>query len=948
MRRRSKLTLALAALGALLIVALIVAPRLLNLRWLRDRVIAEAGERLGAEVRIDDLHLALLPVPHVVLEGVALSLPGVVDLESSAASVYPRILPLLGGQVRLSRLRLAGLDVSVHSSAARPEEQADAAKPKAPLAALQAFVMSQAPGITLVADGAHLSMSPGPADEIRIEGADGVALQVDAGQEEGGGVAVRIDADVATAALRRGDQRLALAGGHVSAAVHVRGERLALDVSEIRLKEPGIEVSGRAVLDPQRNEVSIDAEGHDLSIPPTLAAAAFLAPGTDAVGDVAEFLRAGVVRAITVSASGSSLSDLASLDAFRIGGRLEEGTIQLPLEGLQLENASGDVAIEKGVLSAKNVAVGVGGSRLLDGTMHVDLTGDDPSLRIESENVHLVVDEMHQRAKAAGWLVQSSWGESRPTGSVNLSRMSISGPVGAPEKWRVLLEGSIDGLKIDSAPWSGTAELRGPLSLPRVSILRENGRDTASGRAVSGSVECEFEVASAPDRLDVSRLRLHDPRSDATLHLVAAEGELELGFSGALAKETFDALLVSNPLLAGSIEGDFQAHLLPAEALRSTATGHFEATDLTIPGHTRVHVAKLSLSADASRFVFDADGDAESIGKANFSGAIDVRDEGLVVDATLRAGDVSFDELLGGFDSEEKDAPQREPKGASPWRDFVHGKVDVQLDALRYRRFRWEPFHAEISLPPGGPVLTVREARICGITTDGAAALGPSGVHADVSLAAKNQPFDQSVSCLFGQEEALTGNYDVEARISADGAPAQILRSLRGPVQLEARQGLVRNVPLIAHTLAAVNVATGRFGSVSDLRRKGLPYDLVSLRGELKDGRLKVDEGVLEGPTVKMTGRGSVDLLSGDLDLTLIVAPLRTVDSAVGEIPIVGNILGGSLVSIPVRVKGDFGDPSVTPLDPSAVGEELIGVMERTLNIPRRALRTLLPGSRSK
>jgi hypothetical protein len=96
-----------------------------------------------------------------------------------------------------------------------------------------------------------------------------------------------------------------------------------------------------------------------------------------------------------------------------------------------------------------------------------------------------------------------------------------------------------------------------------------------------------------------------------------------------------------------------------------------------------------------------------------------------------------------------------------------------------------------------------------------------------------------------------------------------------------------------------------------------------------------------------MTARGSIDLIDGGLDVTLLVAPLRTVDSVVGKVPVMGSVLGGSVVSIPVGVSGTVGKPKVTPLEPSAVGGELKGLMERTLRLPKRALH-VLPGRRAK
>ena len=948
MPRLSKLILAGAALGLLLLASLIVTSLTVGLRGVRDRVVAEARARLpGAEVSIGELHLSFLPLPHVVLERVSLSLPDVVRLEAQLASVYPRILPLLSGNLRLSRIRLSGIEASLLSPARQTNSATAPAPRSSPLTGLRAFVASQSPGITLIADGARLAMTPPESGATWLESAEGLNLRARATDEGDGALLVQIDADVSSLTLRRADVRLALDGGRLRATLATRGEQVVLDVSELGLEAPALEISGGMSVDPGRHHASLQVEGRDLESAPILAAAEFLSDGADPVRAVADVLRGGVVPEISVHAEGNSIGDLARLEAFLIRGRLQDGLVHVRAGALDLEETSGDVVIEEGVLSASNVTARVGRSSLAGGSLQLGLAGA-AQIQIESRKARLALDEIHARGTSIGWLPESWWSEARIAGTANLSRVSVGGPLNAPEAWRVSLEGAIQGFEVDSASWPEEAKLRTPLSFPEMRLLRENGRTSVSGRAAIGGAEGEFDIVSTGGRLAVSRLRLRDAHSDATLRFSPGKDELEVGFSGKLRKKTLDALLVRNPLLAGSVEGDFQARLLPAEPPRSTAKGRLEATDLTVPGLARVHVEKLSLRADANGLNFDADADAPVTGKANLVGAIEFRSEGLVTEATLRAGDVDLGALLEAVGSEENEAARKEPDTASPWRGFLRAKVDVELDSLRYGHSHWKPFRTDVELLPEGPVLTVRQARTCQITTDGAATFAPSGVDVDVSLTAKDEAIEQLASCLLGREDALTGTYDLEAQIRGEGESSDLVRSLRGTVRLESRRGQIKNVPLIARTLAAISIATGSLGNLSGVQSEGLPYDRISLRGDLRKGELYLEEYVLEGPSVKMTGQGSVALADGKLDLTLMVAPLRTIDFAVGKIPLVGDILGGSLVSIPVAVKGEIGDPTVTPMDPSAVGTGLKRLTERTLRLPARALRPLLPGKRSK
>jgi hypothetical protein len=73
---------------------------------------------------------------------------------------------------------------------------------------------------------------------------------------------------------------------------------------------------------------------------------------------------------------------------------------------------------------------------------------------------------------------------------------------------------------------------------------------------------------------------------------------------------------------------------------------------------------------------------------------------------------------------------------------------------------------------------------------------------------------------------------------------------------------------------------------------------------------------------------------------------VNRVQRIVGKIPVVGHILGGSLVSIPVKIKGKLSDPEVTFLSPAAVGSAFFGIIERTIKLPITIIEPVLPGKK--
>jgi hypothetical protein len=85
---------------------------------------------------------------------------------------------------------------------------------------------------------------------------------------------------------------------------------------------------------------------------------------------------------------------------------------------------------------------------------------------------------------------------------------------------------------------------------------------------------------------------------------------------------------------------------------------------------------------------------------------------------------------------------------------------------------------------------------------------------------------------------------------------------------------------------------------------------------------------------VTLAAQGHVDLAARSIDLYLLVAPLKTVDSVVRRIPILGRILGGTLIAIPVRVTGSLTEPTALPLAPQAVATRLLDILGNTLRLP--------------
>ena len=75
-----------------------------------------------------------------------------------------------------------------------------------------------------------------------------------------------------------------------------------------------------------------------------------------------------------------------------------------------------------------------------------------------------------------------------------------------------------------------------------------------------------------------------------------------------------------------------------------------------------------------------------------------------------------------------------------------------------------------------------------------------------------------------------------------------------------------------------------------------------------------------------------------------MVSPFKTFDRIIRSVPLLGYLLGGRLVAVPVQVSGSLADPAVVPMHPAALGESLLEMVGRALLLPVRIVQPLIPG----
>ena len=194
-------------------------------------------------------------------------------------------------------------------------------------------------------------------------------------------------------------------------------------------------------------------------------------------------------------------------------------------------------------------------------------------------------------------------------------------------------------------------------------------------------------------------------------------------------------------------------------------------------------------------------------------------------------------------------------------------------------------------------------------------------------------------------EESVVGRGVATGRVSGALRPgSRFATDGELDAHFELADGSVAKLPgLVA--LARLPSLSG----LSGLLGRPLPYDTLTLDVKLANGRLGIADAKLLGGQLRMLGSGEMDLNTPTKQSDFIVALLflQTLDSVIGSLPIVRNVILGkdrNLLALYFRLEGPRDDMGVTPLAPERV-RDVVGFASSAVMRGVHELGKLIPTS---
>ena len=493
--------------------------------------------------------------------------------------------------------------------------------------------------------------------------------------------------------------------------------------------------------------------------------------------------------------------------------------------------------------------------------------------------------------------------------------------------------------------------LRAPVSISNAHVVWQDGAKLAivATAAIEDGPTLSVAMSKNAKDLAISELMIYDKESRANIAFKYTKNILDISFKGNLSEKTLNRIFEQSSFHRGWIKGDFRAHVQLDQYWKSVAQGHLEGADFIIPLPLNVPLKVRSAVLSAAGKTLKVESAALNWGENNLDlkGNVKAAQDGFHLDMDLFSDAIRLETIKQNLATPEK-LQEAKPSEKYSKKPALRGIIRLNAPSITSGRYNASPLRAEIVLNNKGINANITEAFLCGISIPGNLTFGENDIQFDFKPVATGKQLEPTLACLFDKDSRITGILNLQAAVNSRGKSDALLSSLQGRAEFLSKDGIIYRFSLLAKIFSFLNVTELLRGKVPDFSTEGFKYNSITVKGDIRQGIFVIQEAVIDGTTMQLVGQGEINLTNNIVNLTVLVAPFKTVDYLVSRIPLVGYILRDNLISIPLKVTGNIADPGVIVLSPTAVAEGVLGIMKRTLELPVKIIEPVLPRNNVK
>jgi hypothetical protein len=546
------------------------------------------------------------------------------------------------------------------------------------------------------------------------------------------------------------------------------------------------------------------------------------------------------------------------------------------------------------------------------------------------------------------------------------------------------------------ANWQGMVEFTGPVQVKLTDWLDSKGwlserlrpnipcrvenlavRFQGETTAVSGIIlpglsgprlpMARIDLENTPEHLHINELTFYAPGHQGSLNLDfqrrTPQG-LILSWEGFVTAETIDALFQNNAFASGVFSGAFfEVSYFAGQPGATRYKGLLKAENLQLKNSDKegpIILKNIVVNGADKQLKFSALDLAIGTERITGMGQLAVEEKGLLLDMDIASSHLTRNSLnrlwLAIKEKQNLILTGHEEKkyGMLLYKDWdITGNIGFSFDSYSFIRSISQPYngekpltyalydvHGDLQLAHDSLTRTeIFSSKLCDLDFSGfwySDENSPQNFQLNTPSEGTFY-LEDVLPCLGVEQDLVEGKFTLQANLQKESGSWQ-----KGNIFITSAQGRILRMQTLSRIFKVVNITDLFEEQLENAGEKGFPYSQMNIDMHIDANTLIFDRAIIRGEGLNLFYHGNVDLDDYDVDLTLLIAPLKTFDTMISMVPLIGHDVMDkyeSVVTIPVAIKGPIADPYITPMDPSAVSNKIFNLVKDTLLMPFTILR---------
>ncbi len=211
-----------------------------------------------------------------------------------------------------------------------------------------------------------------------------------------------------------------------------------------------------------------------------------------------------------------------------------------------------------------------------------------------------------------------------------------------------------------------------------------------------------------------------------------------------------------------------------------------------------------------------------------------------------------------------------------------------------------------------------------------------------VSCSMNKVAAEKFVQAIGINSQEIVGTLSLQAELTGKGESAdELKKSALGSLRLRIEEGNLRRFAVLSKIFSILNVSQLIKLQLPEMVSGGMPYHDITASFSIRDGIVTSKDLFISSDSMNISAIGKVNLVKNEMDITIGVQPLQTVDKVISRLPIVGWVLTGrdrNFITAYFEAKGKLDDPTVSAIPVKSIARGVFDIFKRVFELPGRLI----------